>query len=287
MTVAQKLYPHITGVLGDEGETPGVLAVHAVLDPSPHYPDEGRIIIGSPKASDKLRGELPNLGGCCMSVPAAQRLIATLQCAIRDIQAVTQGAPGFRETMTRAQAALDDDTKWPKPPWTPDMADAGTPQETWTGRWDSGPHKIPADDAWPAFAQYISAMREREPILARAVTMMRDGIGQGIEVAVFETEADMVPSSPQHAATVVRALIHTDLHGEYRCRAVIRHQQYVAIQYKVAQHWEPVTFLATGMTPDKVLATMILHLITAGYAWDLHATGHASVVELGHIIVGV
>ena len=287
MTIASKLYPHITGVLGNEGETPGVLAVHAVLDPSPHCPDEARIIIGSPKASDRMAGPLPDLGGCGMSIAAAQRLIATLQCAIRDIQAVTQGAPGFRETVAHALAALDDDTKWPQPPWAPEVANAGTPQETWSGKWDSSSSVVPADDAWPAFSLYIAAMREREPVLARAVTMMRDGIGQGIEVAVFEVETDLVPSTPLHTATVIRAEVHTELHGVYACRVIVRHRQYVAIQYRAGDHWAPVTFLATGMTPDKVLAVMMERMVEIpSYYRMITLDGSATVVDIGHVYMG-
>jgi hypothetical protein len=39
-----KAYPHVTGLYGNEGENPGALAIHAVLDPSPNYPEVGRIM---------------------------------------------------------------------------------------------------------------------------------------------------------------------------------------------------------------------------------------------------
>jgi hypothetical protein len=81
-----KLYPHIDGVLGDDGENPGVLAVVAVLTPGSSYPDWGRIIVGSPESSDLIEGYIPDLGGFSCGVDAAERLIATLQQAVNDVR---------------------------------------------------------------------------------------------------------------------------------------------------------------------------------------------------------
>jgi len=88
-----KTYAHITGVRGDDGENPGVLAVTVVLDPSPYYPPSGRIIVGSPTKSDKLDGHIPNLGGFCCGVEGAKQIIATLQQAVIDIEAALAPSP--------------------------------------------------------------------------------------------------------------------------------------------------------------------------------------------------
>lgn len=82
-----KLYPHVTGVNGNDGEDPSVLVIMAVLDPSPNYPEVGRIIVGSPRKSDKLEGHIPNLGGFCCGVDGAKQLITTLQQAVSDVEA--------------------------------------------------------------------------------------------------------------------------------------------------------------------------------------------------------
>jgi hypothetical protein len=87
-----KLYPHITGVRGNDGEDPGVLAVCAELDPSPYYPEDARIIVGSPQKSDAMPGALPDLGGFSTGIAGALAIIATLQQAIADIRAALRPA---------------------------------------------------------------------------------------------------------------------------------------------------------------------------------------------------
>lgn len=82
-------YPHVTGVFGDQGENEGVLAVMAILDPSPHYPDNGRIIVGSPTETPSIGGYIPDLGGFSMGLAGAERLIAVLQRAVTDIRTAT------------------------------------------------------------------------------------------------------------------------------------------------------------------------------------------------------
>jgi hypothetical protein len=79
---------HLRGFYGDGGENEGVLAVTAVLDPSPHYPDVGRIIVGSPSTSPLIEAYLPNLGGFSCSPDALERLIAVLQRTLADVRVV-------------------------------------------------------------------------------------------------------------------------------------------------------------------------------------------------------
>lgn len=81
MTTPHKLYPPITSLRGDEGENDATLAIVAVLTPSPHYPDEGRIIAGSPPTSDAV------IGGWSSGSEAAVRIAETLLEAALDVDA--------------------------------------------------------------------------------------------------------------------------------------------------------------------------------------------------------
>ncbi len=81
MTTPHKLYPPIAGLRGDEGENDAILVVAAVLTTSPHYPDAGRIIVGSPGASDA------EVGGWSSGPEAAVQLAETLLEAARDVDA--------------------------------------------------------------------------------------------------------------------------------------------------------------------------------------------------------
>jgi hypothetical protein len=92
MTTPHKLYPHITGLRGDEGENAATLAIAAVLDPSPHYPDAGRIIVGSPETSEA------ELGGWCSGPEAAVQLAETLLEAAADVDAALDAIPPVRLT---------------------------------------------------------------------------------------------------------------------------------------------------------------------------------------------
>jgi len=88
-----RTYPHITGISGDCGENPAVLAVTAVLNPSPDWPESGRIIVGGPVKSPKLEGPLPDIGGFSMSEDGAIATILTLATAVIDIRRATGRLP--------------------------------------------------------------------------------------------------------------------------------------------------------------------------------------------------
>lgn len=88
-----KCYPHVTGIYGDQGENPSALAIHAVLDPSPNYPENGRIIVGSPATTPTIPGYIPNLGGFNGGPAAIERLASTLLEAARDVRAAMEPAP--------------------------------------------------------------------------------------------------------------------------------------------------------------------------------------------------
>lgn len=81
-----KLFPHITGILVNEGESPSVIAVIAVTDQNESFPDEARIIIGSPEQSPGWTGDITPITGFGCSPKAARRLALTLLQAARDIE---------------------------------------------------------------------------------------------------------------------------------------------------------------------------------------------------------
>lgn len=69
---------HVRGLRGNDGEDESVMAVMVETDQSPHYPECGRIIVGSPEASPLLDGHLPNLGGFCGSPYAIEQFARVL-----------------------------------------------------------------------------------------------------------------------------------------------------------------------------------------------------------------
>lgn len=256
--IETKLYPHIVGVRGNDGERPGAIAVSACMDQSPHWPEQCRIIIGSPRQSPSLPGPLPDLGGWNMGVETAERLIATLQAAVRDVRTATGRATGHQRIVDYANASLVDDASWPQPPWLPDLKDAGTPAEEFTGQWTTQNGVVDAG-SMVELSRYIADMRQREPVLARAVLMLRDGIGMGIEVATFETDAEDIPADKQHPVTIILGAIQRES-DVLTCRIVSRMNYAFSVQYKRDDHWEPLTFLATGITPDAVITRLLHHV---------------------------
>lgn len=83
----KRSHVHIRGVFGDGGENEGVLSVSAVLDASPYFPEQGLIIVGSPTTSPLIEGYIPDLKGFSCGPEGAERLIAALQNAVRDVRA--------------------------------------------------------------------------------------------------------------------------------------------------------------------------------------------------------
>ncbi len=78
---------HVRGFYGDQGENESVLVVSAVLNVSPHYPETGRIIVGTPTKSPLMEGHFPDLGGYSCSVEAMKRFIKVAQKAVDDVEA--------------------------------------------------------------------------------------------------------------------------------------------------------------------------------------------------------
>ena len=84
---AGKTNTHIRGFYGDSGENESVLSVMAFTEESPMFPDNGRILVGTPQKSPLLEGYFPDLGGFCCSVEAMERFIAVAQKAVNAVKA--------------------------------------------------------------------------------------------------------------------------------------------------------------------------------------------------------
>lgn len=80
-SLSAREYPLVEDLRGNDGEDPGTLSVVAILNSSPHYPDYGRIICGSPEISES------DLGGWSGCGEATTRLAETLLEAVRDADA--------------------------------------------------------------------------------------------------------------------------------------------------------------------------------------------------------
>lgn len=89
-----KTYPIIEGLVGDEGENAGRIAVCAVLESSLDYPEQGLIIVGSPPNRHQNGQEgarkiyEPNLAQFAGSPDAIEKLANTLLAAVADVRAV-------------------------------------------------------------------------------------------------------------------------------------------------------------------------------------------------------
>lgn len=78
---------HVRGYHGDGGENEGVLSISAVLDASQHYPECGRIFVGSPQSSPLIEGYIPSLGMFSCGPDAADRLADELRAAAAAVRA--------------------------------------------------------------------------------------------------------------------------------------------------------------------------------------------------------
>lgn len=78
---------HLRGYHGDGGENEGVLSISATLNESAHYPESGRIIVGSPRTSLLIEGYIPDLGGFSCGPDAADRLADELHAAAAAVRA--------------------------------------------------------------------------------------------------------------------------------------------------------------------------------------------------------
>jgi len=269
-----KLYPHITGVRGNCGEDPSVLAVTAVLDPSEHYPDEGRIILGSPTKSDKLEGYIPDLGGFSCGVEAAEQLIATLQQAVSDIRAAT----GKKRIGV-----------WDHPPWLVGFLRIGRMDEVgrrslWlkensgsfelrAGREGEDAHVV-VDKTNPLFGRLHDVLSA-----ARFAAEYEEGHGMalspmGIERHGFEDPDDDVVDLTGMGTTVFRFTV-ADPGGrlawtEPQCfRVIVRNNSHFAAQHRSHEpdliegshyYWEPVTEAVCGVSADFIMCMMMLAL---------------------------
>lgn len=220
-------------------DNPTVLAVSAWLDPSENFPDEGRIIVGSPRESPKMPGHIPNVGGFCMGVDGAIRLIATLQCAVEDVKAATHRGghyigPNIREA---ARAVLE--------------------------KYETS--DLPDDEL----------IKQPDYLLARGVDMhIAVANMNGLESANFEDSYDDVRPHPDVATDVYRFSLvlpaRTSLKGdplpptELGLRVIVRHTRHVVIQYRDGDQWKGPSFFALGITADALLALMLQRMSPMG-----------------------
>jgi hypothetical protein len=256
--MTHKTYPHIAGVLGDEGENPGVLAITATLDPGTDFPEDCRIVVGSPTRSDALPGYLPDLGGFAMGIAGAERLVATLQQAISDVRAAT-GRMITREVwcnmlgFTRIGRI---DSVGRRSLWLKEGAGA---LELRAGREGDDAHvRITADN--PQFREIDDVMSA-----ARFAAEWEDSTGltlcpMGIEAYGYETSEDTVDDEPLQSTTV---FYFRDAGRDQRFRVIVRHRRYFAVQFARGEPsggWEMVNALAVGITADHVMALLLARL---------------------------
>jgi len=78
---------HLRGYHGDGGENEGVLSLSAVLDGSRHYPECGRIMVGSPQSSPLIEGYIPSLGLFSCGPDAAERLAHEILASVAAVRA--------------------------------------------------------------------------------------------------------------------------------------------------------------------------------------------------------
>lgn len=192
-----KRYPHVTGLYGDSGENPGALAIHAVLDPSPNYPESGRIIVGSPATTPTLPGYIPNLGGFNGGPAAIERLAWTLLEATRDARAAMGEQPAVAPTLDlddlerKARAATAG-------PWRVGSSDPADYRAVLREDAEGDVYEI-VNDAAPEDAAHIAAasppvmialiarIRELDAAADRAVMISDEAFGLGPVVPIEET----------------------------------------------------------------------------------------------------
>ncbi len=287
--MAHKTYPHITGVMGDGGETPGVLAITVALDAGDLFPENCRIVVGSPQTSKALPGTLPDLGGFAMGIEGAERVIATLQQAVSDVRAAT-GRQLFREVWPQPLGGFQRigriDSVGRRSLWLKEEPEAF---ELRAGRDGADAHVRIASDN-PQF-------RELEDVVstARFAAEWEDSRGfglcpMGIEEHGYETSEITVTDDPGQQSTVFYL---RDAGRDQRFRVIVRHHRHFAVQVARAGeplvrlgvptfYWDAVTKLATGVTPDYVMAKLLARL--AGSVIALRDSAYnVHVINLGDV----
>lgn len=268
-----KTYPHVTGLHGDGGENPAVLAVTAILDPSIFYPEEGRIIVGSPTKSPELEGYIPDLGGFSCGVAGAERLVTTLQHAISDVRAATG-------------RALRGSEVWEEPPFLRGFnrigrIDAVGRRSLWLKE-ENGAFELRAgregDDAHVRVTAENPQFQDLENVMsaARFAAEWEDRNGFGIDPLGVEKRGYECPTDPvsdplvdnMPPTTVYLLTIEHDDIGHRPFRVIVRHASHFAVQYlrggadvPFQPYWDSVTKENTGgVTADYVLSIALAAL---------------------------
>lgn len=95
MDTKTKSYTPIDDLRGNEGEDPATLAVAAILDTSPNYPANARIVAGSSQDSES------DIGGFSCGPVGAAKIAATLIDAAIDVEVALGRDPRDLRTARR------------------------------------------------------------------------------------------------------------------------------------------------------------------------------------------
>lgn len=287
-----RLYPHITGVRGDEGENPGVLAVHAILDPSEHFPEDARIIVGSPSKSPQLEGYIPNLGGFCTGVEGAESIISTLQQAVSDIRHATGQRPatfwGGSDTLRGYDRIGRIDATGRRSLWLRENGNDSF--DLRAGREGEDQHvEVTRDNPqFDALYGVMAAARfaaEHEDANGLALSPM------GIERHGYEDAEDVVTDWSGRGTTVILFTVVDPSRWPEpeRFRVIVRYGSHFAVQHRVSEpdvvgetmfHWEPATESGCGMCADALLSLVMVRLCSS-WPGGVRADNNVSIVEVG------
>lgn len=273
--IKTKTYPHVTGIRGDEGESPTALAVTAVLDPSPHYPDEGRIIMGSPTRPDRpVPDFLSCVDGCSMSVAAAEDLIDILGRAVSDIRAATSTSKvdvrPFVEQLDGFQRIGRMDAAGRRSLWmrvTRGIGGIDPSIELRAGR-DGNDAGVVIDPSNPQYGPLTDVL-----CAARFAAEWEDRGGNGldpmgIERFGFEDPDDDVRPIDDNLVVVYRIRLK-DLSRwkePQHFRLIVRPRSHFALQHRVdgsdiiegdAYYWQPALHMHCGVTADYVMSVIL------------------------------
>jgi hypothetical protein len=302
-----KAYPHILGVSGDEGESPGVLAVHSVLDPSPDYPDEGRIIVGSPATSPKRPGCLPQLAAFSASIEGAEAICETLQQAISDVRAAAGqrrsgvlDAPSYLLGYVRiGRMSLTGNRSL----WLKENTES---IEVRAGRENGKDLYVRIDATNPQFNEFRDLFGA-----ARFAAEWEDGNGtalspMGIERHGYEDAEDTVTDWTGRGTTVILFTVAdpTRWPEPQPFRVIVRHGLHFAVQrrqrrlfepdlighttyYWEPDYWEPATERVCGVSPDCLMSMVMQRLVTSTIFREgmavVTTAGKVSTVDLGEL----
>lgn len=273
--IKTKTYPHVTGVRGDEGESPTALAVTAILDPSPEWPEEARIVLGSPTTPDRqVPGFVSCVNGGSMSVAAAENLIDVLGRAVSDIRAATNttrvDVKPFVERLAGFLRIGRMDSSGRRSLWMrmhPGGGGVDPSIELLAGREgnDAAVTIRPDNPQYQAITDVISSARfaaEWEDHNGHALDPM------GIERFGFEDPDDDVRPIDDNIVMIYRITLkdRTRWEAPQHFRLIVRPRSHFALQHRLeepdliagdAYYWQPALYKFCSVTADYVLSVIL------------------------------